>query len=293
MNMFDATTALNSPEHRDDAPSARLRAALLAAGSPQRRTGAQARLLAATLLDLVGREPLGVAWEYTERNHESLLEADPAIAYSRFRDAALHGARSRMAARTTARTYDALDAAAAHEPPTTTASPSYVAIPPRLIKDWLEPLVCHDVTPLAAERLAESIGVYADSGSGMVANGSCNPMARHRTQASSTQRLNNNPAIRAVFGDDNFARLATCRLLVGTDRTPGLLLFLGARLRDESSNTPDIATRREWAKLLLDLDPATRTDGPCTTGSARWRARQRAADRVQVTIDDNAVSLAI
>jgi len=248
-------------------------------------------MLGAALLELVGRDAVGAAWEYVERNHEALLEADAAIAYCRLRDAALHGERSRMASRTTLRTADALDAAAALDPQPA-VSPR-TAVPPSVIQEWIETLVGCSVTPLAAERLAEAIGIYADSGSGMVANGSCNPMARHRTRASSTQRLNNNPAIRVIFGDDNFARLATCRLLVGTDRTPGLLAFLGARLRGERSTGPDVTIRAEWAKLLLDLDPATRTEGPCTTGSARWRARQAAAEKLPPTIDDPVLSVAI
>jgi hypothetical protein len=290
--------ATPSPEGPDsmspDAEAVQLRAALVAAGSPQRRSGAQAHLLAAALLDLVGREQLGVAWEYAERNHESLLAADPSVAYSRLRDAAMHGDRSRMASRTYARTAEALDAVVGDTFLTGTAeSTSARSIEPALIQSWLARLVGRTVTEYAADRLGATIEIYADSGSGMVAHGSCNPMERHRTRASSTQRLNNNPAIRSIFGDDNYARLAACRLLVGTDKTPGLLAFLGARLRGDQSLTPPHSVRCEWAKLLLDLDPTTRADGTCTTGSARWRARESAAAGVPLTVDETTLSIAV
>jgi hypothetical protein len=277
----------------DDGHASRLRATLLAAGSPQRRSQLESRMLATALLELVGRDALGAAWEYAERNHSELLDADPATAYSRLRDAAVHGDRSRMAARTSVHTPEVLDFVASDRDATTFASPRGVSVPPLLVADWLEPLVGHRVTTFCADRLADTISVYVDSGSGMVSNGSCNPMARHRTRASSTQRLNNNPAIRSIFGADDFARLAACRLLVGTDKTNGVLAFLGARLRGDIAVTPDVSTRREWAKWLLDLDPSTRPGGPCTTGSSRWIARQAAADRVPQVIDISSLPVAV
>jgi hypothetical protein len=276
-----------------DGEASQFRAALLAAGSPGGRRGAQAHLLATALLDLVGREQVGVAWEYVERNYEQLLEAEVAIAYARFRDAALHGDRSRMAARTYARENDVLDAVAYKALPGVEATGSDTPVSPASIQSWLKPLIGRLVTACAADRLSAAIEVYADSGSGMVAHGSCNPMERQRTRASSTQRLNNNPAIRAVFGEDDFARLAACRLLVGTDKTPGLLAFLGARLRGDQSLTPPHSVRCEWAKLLLDLDPLTRTEGTCATGSDRWRARESAAAKVPAAVDETAWSIAV
>jgi hypothetical protein len=45
--------------------------------------------------------------------------------------------------------------------------------------------------------------------------------------------------------------------------------------------------------LLLDLDPMTRTEGTCTTGSARWRAREIAAANVPPALEETALSIAV